>query len=388
MSTYYDLPENLTILGSYTDLEALQTAHPSGSAGDIYLVTSIDSEDSASPRGQYYTWSVVLSSWVRIPDQQIENKLVNLSLTSLPIPHITGLKLKGDISIGNLVLNTIDTTGDTAGVVWVCSELDGWWTIPDPEFPELTRGWGDGSYDANGRYAARILTLTGSFLTQTPEQVEPARKKLLEAIDLVYRGATLRVNEVDRTRESDGTYTATASPKVAFVRLSGRPEIVSTKARGRHDFTIGLKAPDHVKYEYVAETYRTATLSRGQNTTLVNTGNTRTPFIFELSGATASGEELTITNEYTKDGATVTESITGIRNVSSSYTTEIDTYNRNVIRVTRSGGVVTSKTVARGDIDSYVDWLQLYPGNNKITFTSSGTSTVSCKINYRSGWIG
>lgn len=325
-----------------------------------------------------------------IPDVQAdENKLVNLALSKLPIPYISGLKLEADISIGSLVLNAIDTEGDTTGVVWVCTDLDGWWNIPDPEFPELTRGWGDGSYDASGRYAARLITLNGSFLTQTPDQVEAARKKLIEAIDLVYRGANLKVNEETRTRNLNGSYTATASPKVAFVRISGRPSIMSTKARGRHDFSIGLKAPDHVKYEYLEATYRTATLSRGSNTTITNTGNTRTPFIFEITGTTASGEKLTIQNEYQKDGVTVTETITGIVKTGSSYTTEIDTYNRNVLRVTRSGGgAVTSTVTARGDVDAYVDWLQLYPGNNKITFSSTGSSTVSCKINYRSGWIG
>jgi hypothetical protein len=323
------------------------------------------------------------------PDlQSEENKLVNKALSALPTPYVSGLKLQADISIGNLILNAIDTEGDTAGVVWICSELDGWWTIPEPEFPDLTRGWGDGSYDAVGRYGSRLLSLSGSFLTQTPEQVEAARKKLIEAIDLVYRGATIRVNEVERTRNEDGTYTATASPKIAFVRLSGRPEIMSVKARGRHDFSIGLKAPDHVKYEYLEDTYRTATLSRGGTTTLTNAGNTRTPLIFEITGTTASGEKLTISNTYTKDGVEVTESITGIVKTSGTYTTEIDTYNRTVLRVTRSGGVVTSTVSSRSDIDSYVDWLQLYPGENEISFTSTGTSTVSCKINYRSGWIG
>lgn len=316
--------------------------------------------------------------------QSEENKFVNRALSAMPIPHLSGLKLQADVSIGNLILNTIDTEGDTAGVVWVCSDIDGWWTIPDPEFPDLTRGWGDGSYDASGRYTARVLTLSGSFLTQTPEQVEPARKKLIEAIDLVYRGANLRVNEVERTRNEDGTYSSTPSPKVSFVRLSGKPEIISTKARGRHDFTIGLKAPDHVKYEYLQSTFRTATLTRGQTVTLTNTGNTRTPFIFRITGTTASGETLSIANRYrNKDGNYVTERITGIKKTSGSYTTEIDTYNRNVIRVT--SGVPTT---ARADIDAYVDWIQLYPGDNEITFTSSGSSSVSCEINYRSGWIG
>jgi len=140
--------------------------------------------------------------------QSEENKLVNKALTKLPIPHFSGLKLKADIKIGSLVLNTID---EETGVVWVCTDIQGWWTLPDPELPDLPRGWGDGSYDAKGRWASRILTLNGSFLTQDPDQVEAARAKLLDAISLVYRGDWLVVNETPVTK---GT----------FVRLSGRPE--------------------------------------------------------------------------------------------------------------------------------------------------------------------
>ena len=94
--------------------------------------------------------------------QSEENKLVNLGLTKMPFPHITGLKLQEDVQLGELLLNYLDSS---TGVVWVLSDLQGWWTLPDPEFPDIARGWGDGSYDANGRYTARVLTLEGSFLT-------------------------------------------------------------------------------------------------------------------------------------------------------------------------------------------------------------------------------
>jgi hypothetical protein len=327
-------------------------------------------------------------------DQSEENKLVNRALSALPIPHISGLKLKGDVKLGDLTLNTIDRgtpeePSATEGVIWICTDIDGWWNIPDPEFPELTRGWGDGSYDAVGRYAARILNLSGSFLTQDPSQVEPARQKLIEAIDLVYRGANLVVSESETYVNDDDVVVSEPRPKVSFVRLSGRPEITSTKARGRHDFSIGLKAPDHVKYEYLSTAatgieppFRVHTLSRGQSVTLVNRGNTKTPFIFEISGTTATNETLTIRNTY-NGGVVQTLGSIVKPSTGTAYTTEIDTYNRTIQRV--AGGVATP---SRSDANSFVDWLQLYPGENTVSFTSSGSSSVTCKIYYRSGWIG
>ncbi len=308
--------------------------------------------------------------------QAEENKIVNKALSALPIPYISGLKLNQDITLGNLVLNKIDSNG----VVWVCTDIDGWWNLPDPEFPDLTRGWGDGSYDAVGRYASRVLTLKGSFLTQTPEQAEVARKTLIEAIDLVYKGAILTVDESDYS-------------KSAFVRLSGRPDISSTKPRGRHDFSIGLKAPDPVKYEFVPKTvddeanpnwpYKDPVTLGGTNTLISNVGNTKTAVAFELTGTITGG---VITNKYTNsDGVEVTETIGGITKSSSGYKLEIESYNRTVVRVDNSTSAVTS---SRGDISTYVDWIHLHPGTNTLKFTTTGGTSPVCKVFYRSGWIG
>lgn len=207
-------------------------------------------------------------------EQSEENKLVNIALTKLPIPHVSGLKLKADIKLGDLVLNTID---EETGVVWVCTDIQGWWTLPDPELPDLPRGWGDGSYDAKGRWASRLLTLNGSFLTQNPDQVEAARTKLLNAASLVYRGAWLVVNE-------------TPVKKGTFVRLSGRPEINTVSARGRTDFSIGLKAADPIKYEYLdapSDGYRRQVITPASDgsaeVTITNAGNISVPVIIELS---------------------------------------------------------------------------------------------------------
>lgn len=432
--TYYDIPESLTVSGSYSSLSALQSAQPTGTAGQVYLVA-----------GDYYGWSLSLLSWVLLPAQAVENKLVNLALTNLPQPHITGLKLKADVSLGSLVFNTIDSSG----VVWVLSNLEGWWNLPDVESQDLPRGWGDGSYDAKGRFSSRLMTLTGSFLTQNPEQAAAARDKLVRAMDLVYKGGWLIVREP-------------GSPKAVWVRLSGTPSMENVNARGRTNFSIGLKAADPIKYELVgndveANNVRTIAMNAAA-ITITNTGNTRVPVIFEIEGAltatpalpatitlvttalqtpppiptpttqvpywytgccSSSGFQVTGTSSvgFTEafnamnaqcPNGYVTKQQSGvlgtIPTLSCSPATaspnkrifivesqsqgsdvlEIDTYKREVLF--NGQGYETNVGASRRRLSTLVDYIELEPGVNTITWTGTGTAT--CSILYRSGWIG
>jgi hypothetical protein len=304
-------------------------------------------------------------------EQSEENKLVNKALTKYPIPHFSGLKLKADIRLGDLVLNTIDEDN----VVWVCTDIVGWWTLPDPELPDLPRGWGDGSYDARGRWASRLLTLTGSFLTQDPSQVEAARAKLLAAVALVYRGDWLVVDE-------------TPTRKGAFVRLSGRPEIVTVSARGRTEFSIGLKAPDPIKYEYLdgnTDGYQIETItptSGFAEVTITNYGNIAVPIIIELSkGFTVSESFSTITNTSSD------QEIEIIAGTSIDNQLEIDTYNREVLDVRYTSDVVTNVANGRAKVSTLIDWIYLEPGDNEIALANFPAGST-CTIYYRSGWIG
>lgn len=432
--TYYDLPDNLTISGSYSTLSELQAAQPTGTAGQVYIAG-----------GDYYGWSLSTLSWTLIPSQAVENKLVNLSLTRLPQPHISGLKLKADVSLGSLVFNTIDSSG----VVWVLSDLEGWWNLPEVESQDLPRGWGDGSYDAKGRFATRLITLTGSFLTQTPEQAVAARDKIFRAIDLVYKGGWLIVREPDY-------------PKASWVRLSGTPSIQNVTARGRTDFSIGLKAVDPIKYELVGndvESNNVTTIAMNASAvTVVNNGNTKVPVIFEIEGAltatpaapatitlvttalqtpppiptptpevpywytgccSSSGFQVTGTSSvgFTEafnamnaqcPNGTVTNQRSGVQGTipvlscapassspnkrifivasqsQGSDVLEIDTYKREVLF--NGQGYETGVGAARRRLSTLVDWIELEPGVNTITWTGTGTAT--CSILYRSGWIG
>ncbi len=381
-----------------------------------------------------------------IPDQDLqaeENRLVRKALTSLPEPYLSGLKLNADIEINGLTLNTIDANN----VVWVVSDIDGWWNLPDSELPDLPRGWGDGSYDAIGRFSARVLTLTGSFLTQDPSQVPAAREKLLNAVNLVKTGGWLIVDEGPK--------------KASYVRLSGAPQISSTRARGRHDFSIGLIANDPIKYEYVddgPDGYSITTItanSSGEGTAnLINNGNTSVPVIIELS------KGFTVANPNALPTITNTENdqvIRIIEGTASDKRLEVDTYNREVISVqynytnisnaVANGTAVTYTTgsahgILEGDIVSVegitpssldvlqatvisantlsftvasaatgtyvsggqseayvgvenarsslpvlVDWMYLEPGTNALTIANFPVGST-CRIYYRSGWIG
>ncbi len=146
----------------------------------------------------------------------------------------------------NKVYTDADETAfpNLSGTVWTVSDIEGWWTLAEPSIPNIERGFGDGSFDIDGRLQARILTFSGSVIIEAGDRATIAaksaavRKMLLESFNLVRRNTWLIVEEDEYHR-------------AAQVRLSGRPDISTVNSRGRIDFSIGLIAPDPVKYEWV-----------------------------------------------------------------------------------------------------------------------------------------
>lgn len=299
--------------------------------------------------------------------QSWENQAVNRGLTPRPFQHISGLELNADISLGDLILNVIEDNG----VVWVVTDIDGWWVHPDPDVPDYPRGNADGSYDVRGRWKARELTLSGVFLTPDPDLVPYARERLIQATSLVYRGEWLKVYE--------------DIPKAAFVRLSGRPNIQTVNARGRTEFSIGLRAPDPIKYSWSDEDpsgfdivtipCANAATSESGTRTVVNAGNTAVACYMEITGPTIG--QSTITNTTTGDTLLILEPI------GDGLVMELDTYDNSVIYDGESAG-------ARAMLDPLLDWIKLQPGDNVITFEDAGEpdSTAILRMYYRSGWIG
>lgn len=263
-----------------------------GTAGDIFYVDAIiieksDSSDS-DPFGEYF---------INL-DQAAENTLVNRSLTEVPIPHITGMQLNADIILNGLVLNTVDEDG----VIWVCTGINGWWGQADVEIQDLPRGLGDGSYDVNGRYAARQIEVTGVFLTPDSSYITKARNKLIQATDLVRKKGLLLTHE--------------EYAKAAYVRLSGKPTITTVNARGRTEFSIGLRAVDPIKYHWnpadpegYSRTILAATGTLPVTTTVTNLGNTNVPVQLTMSGILTAGA--TVANETTGTVLTLGKTLSG-----------------------------------------------------------------------------
>jgi hypothetical protein len=376
--------------------------------------------------------------------QAVENAVVDRSLTPLEAPVISGLKLLGDIALGSLVLNTIDEDQ----TLWICTNIEGWWVHPDPDVPDIPRGWGDGSYDAAGKWQARQITLSGTFIPRTLDNLQSARDKLILATSLVRTGAWLVVQE--------------DPPKASYVRLSGRPEIETVNARGRVDFSIGLRAADPVKYEYrdddpdgfstVEILAKNDSLSRDGRGTILNRGTAEVTAIFQVS-APITGPA-TIYNETTDELMIIVDPL----RTASSFSVSQAEIDNNLVTLTTSSAhdfqqddpinvsglgdpydgayyaldvpssttVVYEKTAldagpssvsgtvsrdadiieidtydqevafngliegTRSKVDTLTDWITLAPGLNTIRLIDEGqaSSTAIMRVFYRSGWLG
>lgn len=379
-------------------------------------------------------------------NQADENKIVRTALTNYPTPFLSGMKLGAGIQLWNpatetaLTLNTIEmpnplhveqdssgvsfpaapenkelyddpSTGlgwvwydsintwlraDTSrrlndynkAVVWVVTDIDGWWNLPDSELPDLPRGWGDGSYDAIGRWANRIITLDGTFMPQGPEDASLARNALMEFLSPMVKTTTAIYLIVD---EEDLDNPGEVIRKSAKVRLSGTPSITSTNARGRHDFSIGLKAVDPIKYEFVdgdpdgyESTLITVGVSGAGQGAITNRGNIAVPILLEFSDGLDGSGIPTIENTENKD------KIELVGGTDANVKLEIDTYNREALEVTYDAvdtELVTNVANGRSNLSVLVKWIYLEPGENVITLTGFQEGET-CTIYHRSGWIG
>jgi hypothetical protein len=376
-------------------------------------------------------------------NQAQKNRITQQALTPLPEPHLTGMKLQEDIILNDFVFNNVDEYG----VLWVITDIKGWWSPPAPEMPDIKRGWADGSYDVKGRYNARDLTLEGSILCTDPTLAAEARRRLVAQINLVRQGGWLRTNE--------------SPTKASWVRLSGEPNFETVNARGRIDFSIGLRAADPIKYSWnelnedgydVEEILaKSTTPARSGKSTLTNQGDFDVSAYFKVTGPITgpaiilnetNGESISIVEPLRNivTGTIISKSITGgvvtlttsaahvlqigdsveifslgtgidgdrfiISRTSNTFTfigTATDTVNVVAVSGTYTFGpdileidTYNRRTDLNGEyygarmkLEVYNDWVTLSPGENVISFYDNGNanSTAKLTVEYRSGWL-
>jgi len=312
-STSYSEIFTVFAVDGWLRLSYLATA-PSGANG---LKVGVVNQDAISV--EFYLDAVMveqdiyLNGYTDDLTQEQENKFVNDALRPTPNPYITGMQLNADVILNGLILNTVDEDN----VLWVCTEIDGWWTMPDVDMQDIPRGLGDGSYDVNGRYAYRNITLTGSIIPPSPSYVSAARDKLVRTLDLVRKSGWLLTDE--------------KPVRGSKVRLNGVPSIEVVNPRGRIDFNISLKAVDPVKYEWVVgdpEGYQVNTVNVGSNVILTNNGNTNVSVYLTVNGFINGGT--VIRNN------TTNQEIEIINDINGEYS-----YVGDITQVSRTGNVAT-----------------------------------------------
>ncbi len=365
--------------------------------------------------------------------QGAEIAVVDSALRRVPAPHLTGAELNADIALGSLVFNTVDEDG----VLWVVTAVEGWWNLPVPQMPVIERGFADGAYDSRGRFEARGITLKGVILPPSREYLPAARERFMNAVNLVYRGDWLRLDE-------DPT-------KACFVRLVNQPDVDTVNPRGRTEFTVQLRAADPIKYKWEPnqeDGYELATiaplnvtavndgtetlhnegntdvtvkmlisgpvvgpyaaidnLSTGQNMTII--GTTRPARAFAVSSRSALDGTATLTMGVSRHNVRVGDAIT-VTGVAAGYNGEWLVTGVGATTVSYYAAVVDAGATAvsppgllesdrdyleidtydrevavnglvegaRAQLDTIVDWLTLRPGDNQLFYYDAGALSV------------
>jgi hypothetical protein len=211
-----------------------------------------------------------------------------------------------------------------------------------------------------------------------------SRDKLIQETDLVYVGGWLKTNE--------------NPTKASFVRLSGQPDIQTVNARGRTEFSIGLRAPDPLKYEWYEGHelgYRAVTIAGedsgtvGSGTgTVTNTGNAYSPVVFEVTGPVVG--PATISNETTNESITIIGALRGV--LTPTVSNKALTDNVATLTTSAAHGLLTGDTVVVSGVDATFNGTFLITvlttttityaktANNVVSGAASGTITSSADI--------
>lgn len=315
----------LTGLDGWVRLSATGTAPSNATSARVRVV-----QPTAGVAGQKFLMDAVLleqssfaGGYLDELDQNHENTTMDKALKRVPVPHLTGAELNADISLGSLVFNTVDENG----VVWVITQVEGWWNLPTPNMPTVDRGFADGTYDVRGRFESRAIVLTGVILPPDRTKLPAARQQLLEAANLVYSGDWLRLDE--------------GPVKACWVRLIGLPTIDTMNARGRTEFSLQLRASDPVKYEWLPNdpdgkkntALATNTkLAAGGTTAITNSGNTDVTAVFQVDGP-LYGPNASIENLSTSQTMTIVGSLRPARSyVLTARATDV--YGTSTVTIT------------------------------------------------------
>ena len=151
-----------------------------------------------------------------------------------------GLCLTNDINVNGLLLNHRDMNN----TIWVCTGVEGWWTTPPAEIPDVPKPFWDGSLLTTGRYTTRTVTITGCFIPPDKSLVWYNRKALIQVSTLV-RGIGLLAMCGNETESMNNDLTPNDPfldpPKMAIIQSADTPLIETTRGNGFTQFSLSFR---------------------------------------------------------------------------------------------------------------------------------------------------
>jgi hypothetical protein len=169
-----------------------------------------------------------------------------------------GLCLSADVNVNGLVLNTRDTDG----TLWLCTGIDGWWTLPPAEILDVPKPYWDGSMLTTGRYLTRTVTISGCFIPPDASWVWYNRDKILRSCGIV-RGVGLLATcgnesesnpelltrvvpdpteaDPDRTKIEQYPNTFYDPAKMALIQTADSPLVDTIRPNGFTQFSLSFR---------------------------------------------------------------------------------------------------------------------------------------------------
>jgi hypothetical protein len=157
-----------------------------------------------------------------------------------------GIVLSEDINVNGLLLNHRDLNN----TIWVCTDIEGWWTLPPAEIPDVPKPTWDGSLMTTGRYLTRTITISGLFLPPHPELVWYNRDAILRVAGVV-RGIGLLAMCGNENPDLNLLETPTDpfldQPKMAIIQTNDVPLVETYNTRGDTRFSMSFRCVNPAK---------------------------------------------------------------------------------------------------------------------------------------------
>ncbi len=285
-----------------------------------------------------------------------------------PSTLLPGFNESADVRLGAVIFNSYDVNG----VAWVCTDIEGWWDLPEVSIPDDPRPFEqDGSYYTPGRYMSRVMMLEGVLVP--PPGILPGVTNGTASRDLASYARQALGAALDIARNSTTLYVDEEIPKQAQVQIANKPTFRNSSVNGVMEFAIPLKSGDPRKYAQHLTSLSTA-ISGGTSVAATNIGTYPAGAVIRIQGPVVNP---VVTNTQSSSA------LAFVLTVADGDYLEIDLLNRSVL--------LDGVTNKRATMTIPSRWFMLQPGANTLVLSAgSGGSLGSgsaLEVDYRSAWL-